>query len=52
MRDLNLTWLRMKRHLKSCGESSRALRDAARALSSGASFSPAPFRERLCRPSS
>ena len=48
--DLHLRWLRMKRHLQSCGESSKALRDASRALS-GDSFAPAPSEERLCRPS-
>jgi hypothetical protein len=44
MRELNLRWLRIKRHLRSCGESDRALRDAARALSGDS-------QERLCRPS-
>ena len=47
--DLQLRWLRMKRHLQSCGDSTRALRDAARALS-GEPFA-LPARGRLCSPS-
>ena len=42
-RDLHHRWLKLKRHLRSCNTSARALRDAARAM--------APSRDRLCRPS-
>jgi hypothetical protein len=48
--DLRLGWLRMKRHLRSCGDVSRAHRDAARAPS-GDVFAPARFRGPLCRAS-
>ena len=47
-RDLQLRWLRLKRHLRSCSESTRALRDAARAISSPAAVIPAPARRALC----
>jgi hypothetical protein len=43
---LQLRWLRLKRHLRSCNDSTRALRDAARAQSVS---TPAPLQERLCR---
>lgn len=43
---LQLRWLRLKRHLRSCNESTRALRDAARAQSVS---TPALLQERLCR---
>jgi hypothetical protein len=48
---LQLRWLRMKRHLRSCNESTRALRDAAKALSAPtpALFETHPLREHLCR---
>jgi hypothetical protein len=50
---LQLRWLRMKRHLRSCNESTRALRDAAKALSvpTPAPFETHPLREHLCRSS-
>lgn len=44
---LQLRWLRLKRHLRSCNESTRALRDAARAQS----VPPVPFQDSLCRSS-
>ncbi len=43
---LQLRWLRLKRHLRSCNDSTRALRDAARAQSM---ITPAPLQEPLCR---
>jgi hypothetical protein len=49
--DLERRWLRMKRHLRSCNQSARALRDAARAMQA-APLSPLPFvqeRSSLCR---
>jgi hypothetical protein len=50
---LQLRWLRVKRHLRSCNESTRALRDAARVLSvpTPARFETHPLREHLCRSS-
>jgi hypothetical protein len=50
---LQLRWLRLKRHLRSCNESTRALRDAARAQSAApaASFETHPVQEHLCRSS-
>jgi hypothetical protein len=50
--DLQLRWLRLKRHLRSTSTSARALRDAARALSAMAPTAvgvPLPARSRLCR---
>ncbi len=49
--DLQLRWLRLRRHLRSCSDSTRALRDAARVLSepTPALFASAPSRDRLCR---
>jgi hypothetical protein len=47
-RDLQLRWLRLKRHLRSCSESTRALRDAARAMSSPTDVTSAPVRRSLC----
>jgi hypothetical protein len=50
--DLQLRWLRLRRHLRSCNTSARALRDASRALlaSSGGSVGIVlPARSRLCR---
>ena len=41
--DLHHRWLKLKRHLRSCNTSARALRDAARAS--------VPSPECLCRPS-
>jgi hypothetical protein len=43
---LTRRWKKLKRHLRSCMASARALRDAARASAAGA-----PDRECLCRPS-
>lgn len=50
---LQLRWLRLKRHLRSVNDSTRALRDAARAQSvpTPALFETHPLRERLCRSS-
>jgi hypothetical protein len=50
---LQLRWLRLKRHLRSCNESTRALRDAARAQSAAplSVFETHPIREHLCRSS-
>ena len=42
--DLQLRWLRLKRHLRSTSTSARALRDAARALDG----EPVRARRRLC----
>ena len=56
--DLHLRWLRVKRHLRSCTVSDRALRDADRALAAAAANSAAlaavafMSRGHLCRPSS
>lgn len=47
-RDLQLRWLRLKRHLRSCSDSTRALRDAARAMSAAADVTSAPARRSLC----
>lgn len=50
--DLQLRWLRLKRHLRSCAASARALRDAARVLSTASGHEPGvtlPMRSRLCR---
>lgn len=49
--DLERRWLRLKRHLRSCNVSARALRDAARAMQA-ADLAPlpcAPERSSLCR---
>jgi len=56
--DLHLRWLRMKRHLRSCAVSDRALRDADRALAAAAANAAAlalvalTQRGHLCRRSS
>jgi hypothetical protein len=42
--DLHLRWLRLKRHLRSCNTSARALRDAARAAGGEVAL-----RRLLCR---
>ncbi|MCW5890753.1 MAG: hypothetical protein KIT14_09385 [bacterium] len=50
--DLERRWLRLKRHLRSCNQSARALRDAARAMQATATLPPLPFapeRSWLCR---
>jgi len=54
-RDLHHRWLKLKRHLRSCSTSTRALRDAARALSRGslcrlAAWLPPRARSLLHRP--
>jgi PleD family two-component response regulator len=48
--DLHLLLLRLRRHLRSCNTSTRALRDAARVMAVD-SLTGLPFRSRLCRPS-
>jgi len=51
--DLHLRWLRLKRHLRSCAVSGRALRDADRALAAAAANAAAVAltpRGYLCRP--
>jgi hypothetical protein len=49
--ELERRWLRLKRHLRSCNQSARALRDAARAMQAAAPIPPFPVPERssLCR---
>lgn len=50
--DLERRWLRLKRHLRSCNQSARALRDAARAMQAAGPLSPLPVvleRSSLCR---
>ncbi len=51
---LQLRWLRLKRHLRSVNDSTRALRDAARAQSvpAPALFPFDPSLDSLCRSSS
>jgi len=55
MNDLHLRWLRLKRHLRSCAVSDRALRDAERALAAAAANAAAlapvalAVRRYLCR---
>ncbi|HXJ35999.1 MAG TPA: hypothetical protein VMS22_18355 [Candidatus Eisenbacteria bacterium] len=50
--ELQLRWLRLRRHLRSCNTSARALRDASRALSATSETDVGivlPARSRLCR---
>ena len=50
--ELQIRWLRLKRHLRSVNTSARALRDETRALSTVSEAAPGailPTRSRLCR---